>query len=51
MKQSQRIVKNAFFGIGGSVIGGLVYLAAMIAIFLTAHSREPLPSPSGRGLG
>ena len=27
MKQSQRIVKNAVFGIGASLIGGLVYLA------------------------
>jgi O-antigen/teichoic acid export membrane protein len=32
MKQSQRIVKNAFFGIGGSVIGGLVYLATVLII-------------------
>jgi O-antigen/teichoic acid export membrane protein len=30
MKQSQRIVKNAFFGIASSVIGGVVYLAAIV---------------------
>ena len=32
MKQSQRIVKNAFFGIAASVIGGLVYLATILII-------------------
>lgn len=32
MKQSQRIVKNAFFGIGSSVIGGLVYLATILVV-------------------
>jgi O-antigen/teichoic acid export membrane protein len=32
MKQSQRIVKNAVFGIGSSVIGGLVYLATVLII-------------------
>lgn len=35
MKQSQRIVKNAVFGIGASVVGGLVYLATILTI---AHS-------------
>src|SRR5882724_12055693 len=35
MKQSQRIVKNAVFGIGGSVVGSLVYLATVLII---AHS-------------
>jgi O-antigen/teichoic acid export membrane protein len=32
MKQSQRIVKNAFFGITSSVIGGLVYFATILII-------------------
>jgi len=32
MKQSQRIVKNAFFGIASSVIGGLVYFATILII-------------------
>jgi O-antigen/teichoic acid export membrane protein len=32
MKQSQRIVKNAVFGIASSVIGGLVYLATILII-------------------
>ena len=32
MKQSQRIVKNAIFGIGGSAIGGLIYLATIVKI-------------------
>ena len=32
MKQSQRIVKNAIFGIGGSAIGGLIYLATILKI-------------------
>ena len=32
MKQSQRIVKNAIFGIGGSAIGGLIYLATVVKI-------------------
>ena len=32
MKQSQRIVKNAIFGIGGSGIGGLIYLATVLKI-------------------
>ncbi len=32
MKQSQRIVKNALFGIGSSVIGGVVYLATILTI-------------------
>ena len=32
MKQSQRIVKNAVFGIGASLIGGLVYLATILTI-------------------
>lgn len=32
MKQSQRIVKNAVFGIAASVIGGLVYLATVLTI-------------------
>jgi len=35
MKQSQRIVKNAVFGIGSAVIGGLLYLATILTI---AHS-------------
>jgi O-antigen/teichoic acid export membrane protein len=35
MKQSQRIVKNAVFGIGGSVIGSLVYL---VTVLIIAHS-------------
>jgi hypothetical protein len=30
MKQSQRIVKNALFGIASSVIGGGVYLATIV---------------------
>src|SRR5215471_12071756 len=32
MKQSQRIVKNAVFGIGASLIGGLVYLITVLTI-------------------
>ena len=32
MKQSQRIVKNAVFGIAASVIGGAVYLATVLTI-------------------
>jgi len=32
VKQSQRIVKNAIFGIGGSAIGGLIYLATILKI-------------------
>lgn len=32
MKQSQRIVKNALFGIGSSVIGAVVYLATVLII-------------------
>jgi O-antigen/teichoic acid export membrane protein len=32
MKQSQRIVKNAVFGIGASLIGGLVHLAIVLTI-------------------
>src|SRR5881398_1078804 len=32
MKQSQRIVKNAVFGVGASLIGGLVYLATVMSI-------------------
>jgi O-antigen/teichoic acid export membrane protein len=32
MKQSQRIVKNAVFGIGASFIGGALYLATILAI-------------------
>src|SRR5438132_2029200 len=32
MKQSQRIVKNAVFGIGASLIGGLVHLATILII-------------------
>jgi O-antigen/teichoic acid export membrane protein len=32
MKQSQRIVKNAVFGIGASFIGGAVYLATILTI-------------------
>ncbi len=32
MKQSQRIVKNAVFGIIASLIGGLVYLATILTI-------------------
>jgi len=37
MKQSQRIVKNAFFGIASSLIGGVVYLATIV-IFARAVS-------------
>jgi len=40
MKQSQRIVKNAFFGIGGSVIGGLVFLATVLIIAHAVSVRE-----------
>ncbi len=40
MKQSQRIVKNAVFGIGGSVIGGLVYLATVVIIARAVSVRE-----------
>src|SRR5206468_11312138 len=32
MKQSQRIVKNAVFGIGASLVAGLVYLATVLTI-------------------
>jgi O-antigen/teichoic acid export membrane protein len=32
MKQSQRIVKNAVFGIGAAIIGGLLYLATILTI-------------------
>jgi O-antigen/teichoic acid export membrane protein len=32
MKQSQRIVKNALFGIASSVIGGVVYFATILII-------------------
>src|SRR5205809_3503317 len=32
VKQSQRIVKNAICGIGGSAIGGLIYLATVLKI-------------------
>src|SRR5256885_6674035 len=32
MKQSQRIVKNAVFGVGASLIGGMVYLATVLTI-------------------
>jgi O-antigen/teichoic acid export membrane protein len=32
MKQSQRIVKNAVFGIGASLLGGLVYLVTVLTI-------------------
>jgi len=32
MKQSQRIVKNAVFGIAASLVGGLVYLATILTI-------------------
>ena len=32
MKQSQRIVKNAVFGVGASLIGGLVYLITVLTI-------------------
>src|SRR5206468_11133761 len=32
MKQSQRIVKNAVFGIAASLIAGLVYLATVLTI-------------------
>ena len=32
MKQSQRIVKNAVFGVGSSLIGGLVYLVTVLTI-------------------
>src|SRR5437016_1771982 len=32
MKQSQRIVKNAIFGIASSVIGGVLYLATILII-------------------
>lgn len=37
MKQSQRIVKNAVFGVAAGVIGGLVYLATTIAIARNPH--------------
>jgi len=40
MKQSQRIVKNALFGIGGSVIGGFVYLATVLIIAHAVSVRE-----------
>src|SRR5438477_6123569 len=40
MKQSQRIVKNAIFGVGGSVIGGLVYLATVLIIAHSVSVRE-----------
>src|SRR5213593_3677626 len=32
MTQWQRIVKNAVFGIGASLVGGLVYLATILTI-------------------
>jgi O-antigen/teichoic acid export membrane protein len=32
MKQSQRIVKNAVFGMGASLIGGLIYLITVLTI-------------------
>lgn len=32
MKQSQRIVKNAVFGVGASLLGGLVYLVTVLTI-------------------
>src|SRR5205814_9894266 len=32
LKQSQRIVKNAVFGIASSVIGGVLYLATILII-------------------
>jgi O-antigen/teichoic acid export membrane protein len=32
MKQSQRIVKNAVFGMGASLVGGAVYLATILTI-------------------
>ncbi len=40
MKQSQRIVKNAVFGIGGSVVGGLIYLATVLIIAHAVSLRE-----------
>lgn len=40
MKQSQRIVKNAVFGVGGSVIGGLVYLATVLIIAHAVSVRD-----------
>jgi len=40
MKQSQRIVKNAFFGIASSVIGGLVYFATILIIARSASLTE-----------
>jgi O-antigen/teichoic acid export membrane protein len=40
MKQSQRIVKNAAFGIGGSIIGSLVYLATVLTIAHSVSVRE-----------
>jgi O-antigen/teichoic acid export membrane protein len=40
MKQSQRIVKNALFGIVASVVGGLVYLATVLTIAHSVSIRE-----------
>jgi O-antigen/teichoic acid export membrane protein len=40
MKQSQRIVKNAVFGIGAGFIGGLIYLATILAIAHTVSVVE-----------
>jgi O-antigen/teichoic acid export membrane protein len=40
MKQSQRIVKNAVFGIGAGLIGGLVYLATILTIAHTVSLVE-----------
>jgi len=40
MKQSQRIVKNAIFGVGGSVIGSLVYLATVVTIARNVGVRD-----------
>jgi O-antigen/teichoic acid export membrane protein len=40
MKQSQRIVKNAVFGIGASLVGGLVYLATVLTIARTVSVVE-----------
>src|ERR1051326_7230941 len=40
MKQSQRIVKNAVFGVGGSVIGGALYLATTLIIAHAVSVRE-----------
>ena len=40
MKQSQRIVKNAVFGIGAGLVGGLVYLATVVTIARTVSVVE-----------